>query len=80
MEYSNYQKAIFAEIKNGKGNIIVNAVAGSGKTFTIVTACKQLGLNAKDVKFLAFNKAIADELKMKLNGYANVSRLHVFGF
>ena len=80
MEYSNYQKAIFAEIKNGKGNIIVNAVAGSGKTFTIVTACKQLGLNAKDVKFLAFNKSIADELKMKLNGYADVSTLHAFGF
>ena len=80
MEYSSYQKAIFAEIKNGKGNIIVNAVAGSGKTFTIVTACKQLGLNAKDVKFLAFNKSIADELKMKLNGYADVSTLHAFGF
>jgi len=80
MEYSNYQKAIFAAIKNGKSNIIVNAVAGSGKTFTIVTACKQLGLNPKDVKFLAFNKSIADELKVKLNGYADVSTLHAFGF
>jgi superfamily I DNA/RNA helicase len=80
MEYSNFQKAIFSEIKNGKGNIIVNAVAGSGKTFTIVTACKQLGLNPKDVKFLAFNKSIADELKVKLNGYADVSTLHAFGF
>ena len=80
MEYSSYQKAIFAAIKNGNSNIIVNAVAGSGKTFTIVTACKQLGLNSKDVKFLAFNKSIADELKMKLNGYADVSTLHAFGF
>ena len=80
MEYSNYQKAIFAAIKNGNSNIIVNAVAGSGKTFTIVTACKQLGLNPKDVKFLAFNKSIADELKVKLNGFADVSTLHAFGF
>lgn len=80
MEYSSYQKAIFAAIKNGNSNIIVNAVAGSGKTFTIVTACKQLGLNSKDVKFLAFNKSIADELKTKLNGYADVSTLHAFGF
>lgn len=80
MEYSIFQKAIFAEINNGNSNLIVNAVAGSGKTFTIVSACKQLGLQPKEVKFLAFNKSIADELKLKLSGYADVSTLHAFGF
>ncbi len=80
MNYSEYQKAIFSEIKNGKGNIAVNAVAGSGKTTTIVSACKQLHLSPKEVKFLAFNKLIAEELKTKLNGYADVSTLHAFGY
>ena len=80
VQYSDYQKAIFAAINNGSNNIIVNAVAGSGKTFTIVSACKMLKQSPMDVKFLAFNKAIADELKVKLNGYADVSTLHSFGF
>ena len=79
MQYSNYQLDIFNEIENGNTNIAINAVAGSGKTTTIVSACKRLKENEKNVKFLAFNKLIADELKTKLNGYADVSTLHAFG-
>lgn len=80
LQYSPYQLDIFNEVENGFGNLAINAVAGSGKTTTIVSACKRLKLNEKDVKFLAFNKLIADELKTKLNGYADVSTLHAFGF
>ena len=80
MEYSSYQLGIFNAIENGASNIIVNAVAGSGKTFTIVEACKRLGLKERDVQFLAFNKSIATELQGKLKGYANVSTSHSFGF
>ena len=80
MQYSPYQLDIFKEIENGSDNIAINAVAGSGKTTTIVSACKRLRQNERDVKFLAFNKLIADELKTKLNGYADVSTLHAFGF
>ena len=80
MEYSQYQLDIFNEIENGHTNIAINAVAGSGKTTTIVSACKRLKENESNVKFLAFNKLIADELKEKLNGYADVSTLHAFGF
>lgn len=79
MEYSDYQLDIFNEVEKGVSNIAINAVAGSGKTTTIVSACKRLKLNEKDVKFLAFNKLIADELKNKLKGYADVSTLHSFG-
>jgi superfamily I DNA/RNA helicase len=80
MNYSSYQLNIFKEIENGSGNLAINAVAGSGKTTTIVSACKRLRKNEHDVKFLAFNKLIADELKEKLDGYAEVSTLHAFGF
>ena len=59
MKYSKYQKDIFKFCKSGKGNAIVQAVAGSGKTTTAVKAieyCKGSTI------FLAFNKAIATEL------------------
>lgn len=80
MQYSPYQLDIFKAVENGSENIAINAVAGSGKTTTIVSACKRLHLNERDVKFLAFNKLIAEELKEKLKGYADVSTLHAFGF
>lgn len=59
-EWSDYQKAIFNFVDTGKGNAIVTAVAGSGKTTTIVEALKQA---YGTTIFLAFNKGIADELK-----------------
>lgn len=80
LEYSKYQLDIFNAIENGDENIAINAVAGSGKTTTIVSACKRLNLSERDVIFLAFNKLIVEELKTKLSGYAEVSTLHAFGF
>lgn len=59
-EWSSYQKAIFKFVKSGEGNAIVEAVAGSGKTTTIVEALNKAEGSSV---FLAFNKAIADELK-----------------
>lgn len=65
-EWSTYQQAIFHFVATGEGNAIVNAVAGSGKSTTIVEAMK---LAQGQSIFLAFNKAIADELKRKgVNG------------
>lgn len=58
--WSKYQTAIFAHIEAPKsGNLIVEAVAGSGKTTTLVEAIKRaVGSSI----FLAFNKSIATEL------------------
>lgn len=80
MNYSDYQLDIFDEVENGTSNIAINAVAGSGKTTTIVAACKRLHQPSNKVCFLAFNKLIAEELKERLRGYAEVSTLHAFGF
>lgn len=79
VSFSEYQKAIFSEVANGTSNIVVNAVAGSGKTFTIVNAAKQLALPQSDVLFLAFNKSIVTELEGKLFGVAEVKTTHSFG-
>lgn len=78
--YSQYQLNVFDAIKNTKNNLAINAVAGSGKTFTIVEAVKQIP-SSKSVLFLAFNKSIADELSNKLSAYPNVEcrTLHSLG-
>jgi superfamily I DNA/RNA helicase len=80
MTFSKYQIAIFNEVENGCTNLAINAVAGSGKTTTIVECCKRLRMRKFDVKFLAFNKSIVEELNTKIGNVADVSTLHSFGY
>lgn len=63
-QWSTYQQDIFDFVSYGEGNAIVEAVAGSGKTTTIVEAIGRLHQAAHTV-FLAFNKSIAEELKAR---------------
>ena len=58
-QWSTYQQNIFDFVKSGSGNGVVQAVAGSGKTTTIVEALKYV---KGSHLFLAFNKSIALEL------------------
>lgn len=60
--WSSFQTSIFAFVESGTGNAIVEAVAGSGKSTTIIEAMKLV--HGQSI-FLAFNKAIADELKKR---------------
>lgn len=78
--FSEYQKNVFNFVTNGKGNAAISAVAGSGKTFTIVNALRFIPKD-KTVLFLAFNKSIVSELKLKVGDLANVEvmTLHAFG-
>ena len=66
MTPSRYQQAIFDFVSKGKGSAIVSAVAGSGKTTTIVKAVSLIPKSQK-VLMLAFNKTIADELNQRIN-------------
>lgn len=77
---SKYQKAVYTYILKGKGNAVVDAVAGSGKSTTIVNALKIIPSN-KSILFLAFNKSIVEELKRKIGNLPNVeiSTLHSLG-
>lgn len=63
--WSEYQKEIFRFIENeSAGNAVVEAVAGSGKSTTIVEGMNRIPAG-KTAIFLAFNKAIAEELKAR---------------
>lgn len=78
---SIYQNKIFDFIKKGVGNAVINAKAGSGKTTTLVEAMKLIPSKEK-VLFVAFNKAIEQELSKRLVGYDNVDirTYHGLGF
>ena len=67
---SVYQEAIFDFVLNGKGDGIINAVAGSGKTWTLIQSARLLQLlpNAQRATFAAFNRHIAETLRAKLSG------------
>lgn len=75
---SQFQKDIYDFISNDTRNAVINAVAGSGKTTTIVNALELISSD-KIVYFLAFNKAIVEELKSRVPNYINVSTLHSVG-
>lgn len=77
---SKYQKAVYTYITKGRGNAVVDAVAGSGKSTTIVNALRIIPSN-KSILFLAFNKSIVEELKKKIGDLPNVeiSTLHSLG-
>lgn len=57
----------------------VKAVAGSGKTTTITAVANLIPRNLKAC-FLAFNKAIADELKERLPSHVEAKTLNGLGF
>ena len=75
---SKYQSAIFDWVQNGTGNLYIEAVAGSGKSTTLVQAMKLLPVDKK-VVFCAFNKHIADALRTRVPEHIKVATLHSLG-
>ena len=76
---SKYQLNVYNFIKNNYGSAVVQAVAGSGKTTTIVEALNLIPKN-KSVILLAFNKSIADELRQRVPSHVKVSTYHSAAF
>lgn len=79
IEYSPYQKAIFEFVKNNRGSAIVIAVAGSGKTTTLVQAVNYVPVTERAI-FLAFNKKIVEELSRKLPAHVPARTTHSLAF
>lgn len=82
MKFSTMQTAIFDWVKahlSGAAALIVEAVAGSGKTTTIVEAAKLIPPSDSAV-FLAFNKAIAQELAKRLPSHVEACTLNALGW
>ena len=77
---SKYQRAVYQFIKSYKGNAVVEAVAGSGKSTTIVNAISIIPSDKK-ILFLAFNKSIVTELQHKIGNIPNcdIKTLHSLG-
>jgi superfamily I DNA/RNA helicase len=73
---SQYQQAIYDFAAKGTGNLIVQAVAGSGKTTTILNA---MNFIKGTCLFVAFNRSIADELGRRVPAHVQASTLHSFG-
>jgi len=73
--WSEFQLAIFDSAETSQENLIIEAVAGSGKTATILECMNRIPPKSL---FLAFNKSIADELRAKVNG-AEVRTLNSLG-
>jgi len=64
---SEYQLKIFDFLENGDGHLIVNAVAGSGKTSTIEMAVQRLmAKSTQSIALIAFNRTIKAELLRRL--------------
>lgn len=79
MLYSPQQLSVFAAVEDVRGgNLIVEAVAGSGKTTTLVEAVRRM---KGSVAFAAYNKKIATEIQARVAGLSNVKAgtFHSFG-
>ena len=79
---SVYQQKIYDFITIGSGNAVVSAVAGSGKTTTLINAINLIP-KEKNVIFLAFNKSIANEIRERVpQGSLNidVKTVHSYGY
>lgn len=73
------QAAFLGWVRSGSGSCVLEAVAGAGKTTTLVEACRLMG---GSVFLGAFNKKMADELKGRVSGIrgAMAGTFHSAGF
>ena len=82
MKFSSFQTAIFDWVQahlDTAGALVVQAVAGSGKTTVIVESAKLVPSDHKAV-FLAFNKSTADSLRKKLPEHVESKTLNALGW
>lgn len=77
--WSPYQEAIFAAVEEGKESLIVEAVAGSGKTSTL-TECARRLTEYDNACAIAFNKRIADELSRRMPAWVPALTLNALGY
>lgn len=76
---SPQQQAIWDEIVHGTSHLIIEARAGTGKTFTIINALHRLPKGTK-AAFCAFNKAIAVYLQTSVPSGIPASTMHSMGY
>jgi DNA helicase-2/ATP-dependent DNA helicase PcrA len=77
--WSSYQEAIFTAIETTNDSLVIEAVAGSGKTSTLVECARRL-TEFDSAIAIAFNKRIADELARRLPPFVPALTLNALGF
>lgn len=76
-QWSEHHLAVFDRVREPKTNIIIQAVAGGTKTSTLLEAMNHAPGGAL---FMAFNKAIADEIRSRVDaGTGQVKTLNALG-
>ena len=76
---SPLQRAIYEDVANGRGHVVVRARAGTGKTTTIMGALSFVP-RGSTVALFAFSKTIAEELAERAPRHVEVKTLHSHGF
>lgn len=76
---SKQQEAIWAYLGEGKGHIVVHALAGTGKTFSLLQGLARQDLKSKRAIYLAFNSAIKDEMLSKSPSSLMVKTMNAYG-
>lgn len=73
---SHHQTALFDAVESGTKGIVVNAVAGSGKTTTILKLVERLS-RSKSIVYVAFGANMVSETRGRVQaknvGYSNHS-------
>jgi DNA helicase-2/ATP-dependent DNA helicase PcrA len=82
MTPSKYQSAVLAAVLGDSCNLMVQAVAGSGKTATLKMICEEVTKASPrtDILALAFNKEIAETLGKKLPPSVTCKTMHSLGW
>lgn len=77
-DWSSYQNEIFDWAENGSGNARIKAVAGAGKTTTLIELARRVDGSGC---FVAFNKNVQEELSRKLSDTDFIAKtVHSIGF
>ncbi|HAD96645.1 MAG TPA: DNA/RNA helicase [Cryomorphaceae bacterium] len=83
MNYTPEQENIFHFVKNAEGHGIIDAVAGAGKTTTIIASARHVPAD-RNILFCAFNKSIANEIEARFHAQhmhgVSVKTMHALGF
>lgn len=80
-EASEYQRAVFDSALHGDGDLVVSAAPGSGKSTTLKHVARLMLQRAPEsrVAYLAFSKAIADEMRGEMPSEVTVATIHSQG-
>lgn len=83
MNWSRYQQAIFSAFEQSEDSLLIEAVAGSGKSTTLLELARimERAFPRQTAAFVAFNKAIAENLAQKITApNVRAMTLHSAGF